>query len=168
MTGREPGASGSPADAAARGSSVLVLVAVPVLTVALVVGLVTGLALRRSTAGGDGDGHPMAAGATVTLEELAPAIAEHYRQADAHRSEYSEIPCFCGCEEFLAHRHLYDCFVRADGDGYDAHASGCGVCIGESATAHELLTAGTEPDAVAAAVIAQFGSTPTTVPPPRD
>jgi hypothetical protein len=136
--------------------------------VAVVVALVVGGLRGGASDTDDAPGHEMTPGAPVELVDLAPAAAEHYRHAEEHRSEYAAIPCFCGCEEFLAHRHLLDCFVRADGAGYDAHAAGCGVCLGESATAHDLLAGGADPDDVVDAVIEQFGSVPTTLPPPPE
>lgn len=145
----------------------LALVA-PVLVVALVFGLVIGIA------GGDADetdetdatnaGVGLAA-VPLDLASASPDIAAHFTYAKDHQDAYSQIPCYCGCEKFLGHRNLYDCFVRSDGEGWDAHASGCGVCIGESATARLLLDEGQDPTAVRDAVVAQFGSTPGTAPP---
>lgn len=97
--------------------------------------------------------------------EMAPAsIAEHYRSAAANPDVYQQIPCYCGCEDFLAHRHLYDCFVRADGEGWEAHASGCGICIAESQTARPLIADGQPPAAIRDAVVERYGSTPPTTP----
>lgn len=137
----------------------------PVVVVGLAIGLVVGLA------SGDGD-EPAAndtglglAAAPLELASVSTDMAGHYAYATEHQGTYGQIPCFCGCEEFLDHRNLYDCFVRSDGKGWDAHASGCGVCIGESATARRLLDEGQDPAAVRDAVVARFGSTPGTAPP---
>jgi hypothetical protein len=113
------------------------------------------------------DARPPAPVAPLDLSSVSPEIAELYRFAADHEDELSQIPCFCGCEKFLGHRHLYDCFVRADGAGWDAHAVGCGVCIGEAVTARQLLDDGLEPSAVREGVIAEFGTTPTTAPAPN-
>ncbi len=137
--------------------------AAPLLVVALVVGIVVG-AGRGGTAGGDHRPSGLAA-APLDLASVSPGIAGHFTYAEAHQDAYSQIPCYCGCEEFLGHRNLYDCFVRSDGKGWDAHGAGCGVCIGESVTARGLLDEGQDPGAVRAAVIEQFGSTPATTPP---
>lgn len=147
---------------------VALALAAPVLVAALVVAVV---AVVVGTGGGDAadatahrTGTGLAA-APLDLAAVSPGIAGHFTYAKAHQDAYRQIPCYCGCEEFLGHRHLYDCFVRADGKGWDAHAAGCGVCIGESVTARRLLDEGQDPAAVRAAVIEQFGSTPATTPP---
>lgn len=136
----------------------------------LVVGL-AGALVVATTASGEGDrpgsDHPGVGLAAEPLEltSVSSDVAGHYTYARDHQAAYSEIPCYCGCEEFLDHRNLYDCFVRSDGQGWDAHAAGCGVCIGESTAARELLEQGQDPSAARDAVIAQFGATPTTAPP---
>ena len=136
----------------------------PLVVVGAVIALVVSLAgddaedLQRHAAVG-------LAAAPLDLDSVTPEIATHYTFAEAHHDEYVQIPCYCGCEEFLDHRNLYDCFVRADGNGWDAHAAGCGVCIGESSTARRLVRAGEDPAAVRDAVVEQFGSTPATTPP---
>lgn len=104
------------------------------------------------------------AAAPLDLATVPAGVAGHYTAAKAYGAAYRQIPCFCGCERFLGHRNLYDCFVRADGWGWDAHASGCGVCVGESALARRLLDEGQSAAAVRAAVIEQLGSTPGTTP----
>ena len=108
-------------------------------------------------------GHAATAG-PLDLDTVDHAVAEHYRFAEAHPDVYEEVPCFCGCEDFLDHRHLGDCFVLADGSGYEPHAAGCGVCIAESAMVRDLLEDGADPATIPAAVIARFGTTPPTAP----
>jgi hypothetical protein len=104
--------------------------------------------------------------APLDLATVADPIAVHYRAAEADPVTYREVPCYCGCEEFLGHRHLYDCFVRADGRGWDTHAAGCGICIAESITVQALLDDGLDAPAIRDAVITQYGATttPTTAP----
>lgn len=104
--------------------------------------------------------------APLNLATVSPEIAGHYRAARAHADTYQDIPCYCGCEAFLDHRNLYDCFVRADGAGWEPHASGCGVCIAESITAQRLLADGLDSGAIRQAVMDQFGSTAVTTPQP--
>ncbi len=101
----------------------------------------------------------------LELASVSGEIAEHYHASRDLAHVYREVPCYCGCEEFLAHRYLYDCFVRADGRGWEVHAAGCGVCIAESALVRDLISAGTPVGEVPAAVIGRFGTTPTTAPP---
>lgn len=135
-----------------------------VIAALLVIG---GAGVAVVVSGGDRDpdgGHAMGAAPPLELATLTEDVAALYRFADAHQAELVEVPCFCGCEEFLAHESLYDCFVRADGAGYDSHAAGCGVCLGEATVASDLLAAGTPPGEVAQRIIEQFGTTPITSP----
>ena len=139
------------------------LVVAPMLAVLLVAAGAAALVAAR----GDGDtggSHPMGPEATLELASVSEDVADHYRYAQVHQTDLSVVPCFCGCEEFLAHENLYDCFVRTDGAGYDSHAAGCGVCIGEAVVASQLLDAGTPPADVAARIVEQFGTTPITSP----
>jgi hypothetical protein len=107
-----------------------------------------------------------AGAAPLDLASIPHQIAGHYHAARDLADTYGQVPCFCGCEEFLGHRKLYDCFVRADGPGWEAHAAGCGVCIAESTTVRDLTGAGSDPTAIATAVIDRYGTTtPTTAPP---
>jgi hypothetical protein len=76
----------------------------------------------------------------------------------------SEVPCYCGCEAFLGHRHLGDCFVTPTG-GWESHASGCSVCTDEAAQVERLLAEGRSPPEIRAAVVATYegsGGTPAT------
>jgi hypothetical protein len=138
------------------------LVAAPLLVVlVMAAGAVAVVASARGDGGND---HAMGAAPPLELASLTADVASHYRYAEAHQTELSAIPCFCGCQEFLAHESLYDCFVRIDGAGYDSHAAGCGVCIGEAVLASKLLDAGTPVADVAARIVEQFGTTPVTSP----
>jgi uncharacterized protein with PCYCGC motif len=102
--------------------------------------------------------------APLDLATVSADIAGHYRNALAHADSYREIPCWCGCQQFLGHRNLFDCFVRPDGRGWEAHAAGCGVCNGEAAMAQRMLDEGQAPNDVATAVNLEFGVTAITRP----
>jgi hypothetical protein len=92
----------------------------------------------------------------IAPEEVPEQVAVLYRAAHDHADVYAQIPCFCGCEAMLGHRHLLDCFARPDG-GWEAHALGCGVCLGEARQVEELLAAGVgDPGAIKEAVIAEW------------
>src|SRR5262245_19887815 len=78
----------------------------------------------------------------LDMSTVPDDIAAHYHHAQAHLAEYQQIPCWCGCEQFLAHRTLTDCFVRADGRGWEAHAAGCGVCTAEALMTESTLDRG--------------------------
>lgn len=137
-----------------------------VVTLLLVAGVAVAIGI---TAGSDAPGN--AAGdmpqmaTPLDLASVSPNVAAHYRYVKAHQDAYSQIPCFCGCDKSLGHRSLRDCYIQADGAGWEAHASGCGVCVAESVTARRLLNGGRDPTAVREAVIAEFGSMTGTPPP---
>lgn len=96
------------------------------------------------------------AGATLDLDLVSNQIAGHYHFASAHRSTFETVPCFCGCETMLGHRSLLDCFVRADGAGWEPHAAGCAVCIEESQMIRGMLGRGAAPESIPSAVIDRF------------
>jgi hypothetical protein len=73
----------------------------------------------------------VAPGGTIELSELPDEHVVLYEAARADVETFSQVPCYCGCEDFLGHRHLLDCFVTPDGD-WERHATGCGVCLGEA------------------------------------
>ena len=102
----------------------------------------------------------------LDLHTIEAAVAAHYRAAEAHTAAYAGVPCYCGCEDFLGHRNLADCFLLPDGAGYEPHAAGCGVCIAESVLVRELVADGAAGPTIRDAVVARFGATPPTVPPP--
>lgn len=100
----------------------------------------------------------VAPGGVLAPADVPPAVAAHYQAAQDHQHAFEAVPCFCGCEEMLSHRHLADCFVRADGQGLEAHALGCGVCLGEAQQVMDLIAAGVEaPDQIKEAVVAEWG-----------
>ncbi|MBI3648861.1 MAG: hypothetical protein HY240_08960 [Actinobacteria bacterium] len=133
-----------------------------VVTVA-VVASVMGAAIGIDFAGRSGHmgvapsatGHAMAP--PLDLSTVSPEVASHYRFAAAHPGVYAQVPCYCGCDDSLGHRNLLDCFVRSDGKGWDAHASGCGVCMGESEMVRPLVAKGRSPTQIRDAVIAEYG-----------
>ncbi len=93
----------------------------------------------------------LAPGGVIDPADVPEALQTMYRGAEAHADAFAAVPCFCGCEEMLGHRHLLDCFVRPDGDGWEAHAAGCAVCLGEAAQVLDLVAAGaTTPEIVEA------------------
>jgi hypothetical protein len=106
-----------------------------------------------------------AAAAPLDLADVSAPIAGHYHAAEDLADRYRQVPCYCGCEEFLGHRDLYDCFVRADGAGWESHAAGCGVCIAESTVVRDLASSDTPTAEIVDAVVDRFGTTPITTPP---
>ena len=109
---------------------------------------------------------PVALGLSVPaldLDDVPAHVAEHYEFADANRDVYDEVPCYCGCEKSIGHRNLTDCFVRSDGNGWDAHAAGCDVCVDESIAVRRLMADGGDVPTIRDSIITQFG--PLTTPP---
>lgn len=105
-----------------------------------------------------GDMQAIAPPGVVAPDEIPDGLVAHYEAAQTHFAIFEQIPCFCGCEEMLGHRHLGDCFVRADGSGLEAHALGCGVCLGEAAQVMELISSGArDADRIREAVVAEWG-----------
>ncbi len=94
----------------------------------------------------------------VTPADVPAALVDHYEGARSHLATFEQIPCFCGCEEMLGHRHLGDCFIRPDGSGLEAHALGCGVCLGEAAQVIEAIDAGVvDPLEIREAIVSTWG-----------
>lgn len=84
----------------------------------------------------------VAPGGTVELASLPASQQELYRAAAADPDGFEAVRCYCGCEAFLDHRHLLDCFVRPDG-GWERHATGCAVCLAEARDVIDLRSGGT-------------------------
>lgn len=99
----------------------------------------------------------VAPGGVIELADIPEPFLVHYEGAADHPEVFSEVPCFCGCEAMLGHRHLLDCFVRADGDGWEAHASGCGVCLGEAEQVLALIADDVPTDEIVEQVVAEWG-----------
>lgn len=99
----------------------------------------------------------VAPGGVIDPADVPAVMAVLYRGAVDHPEDFAELPCFCGCAEMLGHRHLLDCFQRPDGSGWEAHASGCGVCLGEAEQALSLLDQDMPIDDVRSAVIERWG-----------
>lgn len=93
----------------------------------------------------------------MDMASVPADIAAHYEFASQHMALYAQVPCFCGCRSSLGHRGLQDCFVKADGSGWESHASGCGVCIAESELVRTLEAKSRSPNEIRDAVIAKFG-----------
>jgi hypothetical protein len=95
-------------------------------------------------------------GGVVEREAVPTALLPRYLGAESHPEVFSATPCFCGCAEMLGHRHLLDCFVRPDGGGWEAHALGCAVCLGEADQVLQLLADGRPVAEIVAAVVEQW------------
>lgn len=134
------------------------------LTLTTAVVMVTGIVGLAVTAG-PSEHHESTSVAVLDLDTLAPELASTYRYVGAHPQPFSTVRCYCGCEAFLDHRNLADCFVQADGSP-EPHASGCGVCNAEATLVRSVLDDGGSIADARAQVDRLYGSTPGTAPPP--
>ena len=134
------------------------IIAVELVFVAFVGLGVAGLTRGASAADPDHAIHAPTA-VTVSLAELPAETADMYRYAAGHATQFTQLPCYCGCDRSLGHRNLVDCFVTADGS-WDAHASGCAVCTLEASTAKELIATGTDVAIVRQTIIDRYGPPP--------
>jgi Protein of unknown function with PCYCGC motif len=147
MTGGSQIGKGSRAWLVALITGVSVISAAAVIAAALVVGT------RHMSASSTQKG----ALPPMDMASVPANIAGNYEFAAQHLALYAQVPCYCGCHSSLGHRGLQDCFVKADGSGWESHASGCGVCIQESEMVRTLVAKGRSPTEIRDAVIAKFG-----------
>lgn len=120
----------------------------------------TGLDTGSAGPGATGDAPAMLAvapGGTVELASLPALQQELYRAAAADPDAFESVACYCGCEAFLDHRHLRDCFVRPDG-GWERHATGCGVCLAEARDVIDLHATGTPLDEIGRRIDDRYGA----------
>lgn len=76
----------------------------------------------------------------------------------------AQIPCYCGCEKTLAHKHNLDCYIAAfkpDGSvaQYTDHAAYCGICVDTTLLARKLAGQGQTAAAIHTAIDLQYGYT---------
>lgn len=150
-----------PTDSTQRRNDRRIIVRIVLAELAFVLLIVIGIGgfIRGASAPDPADAARPAASPTVGLDDLPDATAGIYRYAADHAGHFTEIPCYCGCEQSLGHRNLEDCFVNADGD-WDAHAAGCAVCTQEAIAAREQLDAGITIGDVRQSIIDSFGPPP--------
>lgn len=87
-----------------------------------------------------------------------------YQFAIAHPDLLAQIPCYCGCEKTLHHKHNLDCYIAAfNPDGsvarYTDHAAYCGVCVDTTLLARKLAGEGQTAQAIHTAIDTQYGYT---------
>ncbi|MEX2550918.1 MAG: PCYCGC motif-containing (lipo)protein [Nitriliruptoraceae bacterium] len=98
----------------------------------------------------------VAPGGEVALADLPEDHQALYRAATADPEAFSEVRCYCGCESFLGHEDLLACFVRADG-AWEAHATGCAVCLAEAEEVAELREEGVPIDEIVRRIDERYG-----------
>jgi len=89
------------------------------------------------------------------LDGMPDHMVAHYEYARANAGVYAQVPCYCGCQEMLAHRNLEDCFVTPDGM-WESHASGCQVCIDESRMVMRMMGRGMDPQTIRDRIVAHY------------
>jgi hypothetical protein len=98
----------------------------------------------------------LAPGGEVTLTSLPADHQVVYEAAAADEEAMTQVRCYCGCEGFLDHRHLLDCFVRPDG-GWERHATGCTVCLAEAEEVLDLRARGVGLDEIVERIDRRYG-----------
>lgn len=126
------------------------------LALTAVVVAVAVVAPRLDDAGADSPMVAVAPGGSISLDEVPADHARLYRAAAEHDEVFEQVACYCGCESFLDHRHLLDCFVRPGG-GWERHATGCTVCLAEAEDVLEDLDAGLPADEIAERIDRRYG-----------
>lgn len=96
-------------------------------------------------------------GGTVELATLSTDLQDLYHAVAQDEHAMQAVRCYCGCEQMLAHRDLFECFVRPDGM-WERHAVGCAVCQTEARQVLDARARGVPIDRIVADIDATFGS----------
>lgn len=81
-----------------------------------------------------------------------------YHYAIEHPEVVAWMPCYCGCDA-MEHRNNLDCYLKANGAGFEEHASFCEICVQITLKAKNLVGQGTSLREVRAIVDATWGRT---------
>ncbi len=98
----------------------------------------------------------VAPGGTIDLAALPEEQQALYQAAAADHEAFEAVTCYCGCEAFLDHRHLLDCFERPSG-GWERHATGCAVCLAEARDVIEMRDDGVSLEEIIRTIDDRFG-----------
>lgn len=98
----------------------------------------------------------VAPGGEVALADLPQEHQVLYQAAAGDPDAFTEVRCYCGCESFLDHADLLECFVRPAG-GWEAHATGCAVCLAEAEQVLDLRDEGVPIDGITRRIDDQYG-----------
>ncbi len=99
----------------------------------------------------------VAPGGEVALADLPHEHRVLYVAAAADPEAFTAVRCYCGCESFLDHADLLECFVRPAG-GWEAHATGCAVCLAEAEQVIDLRDQGVPIDEIVRRIDDQYGA----------
>ena len=100
----------------------------------------------------------VARGGELAFDEIPADQQGLYLAAEQDPEAFQAVRCDCGCEDFLDHPDLRACFLRADG-GWEAHATGCGICLAQAEMVRDLREEGLPLDDVIDAVDDRYAST---------
>lgn len=125
--------------------------------VLILVAAVVGVVLVGRVGGDDPAMLQVAPGGVVELDALPATQQSLYLAAAEDPEAFREVRCYCGCESFLDHRHLLDCFVRPDG-GWERHATGCGVCLAEAQQVVDLRADDVPIDEISRRIDERYGA----------
>lgn len=86
-----------------------------------------------------------------------------YQFATDNPKILKQIPCYCGCEKMLGHKHNLACYITAfNPDGsvaqYTDHAAYCTVCLDITRVVREMVTEGKTVQAIHNAIDIQYGN----------
>lgn len=106
-----------------------------------------------------GESNPILAvapGGTIDLATLPHDHQALYRAAAADLDAFQAVACYCGCEAFLEHRHLLDCFARPSG-GWERHATGCAICMAQARDVIDMREDGVPLDEIIRTIDGRYG-----------
>lgn len=108
----------------------------------------------------------------------SPSVQKAYESAVEMQDKLQYLPCYCGCGMGeMEHRgntvpkmtSLKDCFIKADGSGFEDHAAmDCGGCVSTANDAAEMIRSGMPLIEVRKAIDSKYGNefgTDTPMPP---
>jgi len=93
------------------------------------------------------------------IRTASAEVQEAYAFVAAHPTETQYMPCYCGCGEHSGHRWVRDCFVKnwsQSGVTYDAHGSGCDICVNIALDVKSGLAKGQSLTAIRKAIDAKY------------
>lgn len=111
---------------------------------------------------------PMASGPLAHLpdyvQKTTSAAQMAYQFAIDHPEILKQIPCYCGCEKTLGHKHNLACYVttfKPDGSvaQYSDHAVYCTTCLDITQIAMKMRSEGKTVQAIHNTIDTQYGHT---------
>lgn len=129
----------------------------------LLMGLILGLLLVLLSACGGQTPYALALDAQLPdfLHDAPVRVREAYRFAIANPDELAKYPCYCGCGA-MGHKSNLNCYIvdasLPDAMEFDAHASGCGICVDITQDVMRLLREGKKSPEIRTYIDARYSS----------